>query len=313
MPIRSLVGVLVFAVLLVPPCLADDPVELSVKRDARTRWKVEQTLELASKNKGATTFAGGMGQAQAMVKGHVTVKEKWTDEGAKEESGRLVELKRTVSSSKLKAKKGPNKATAIHKTTLVFEIGEDGHEVRATKGKAPDLCLDLLKAGPIDPVELLLPSEPVQVGQEWEIGAEEVMKFQRQICVGVAAAQGPARDDIALLLQSLAGSSPASAAKIVKGKLVSVKGSIATVAFEDDKTHDELTKTPQKGPLFDIPVMTTTIEGTLTFDMKKGRPVKLAWKQVHDSGDFKPGPNVPGGNISVPGFTETWTLSKSWK
>lgn len=313
MPVRRLICVLLLSLLPTPLCQADDPIDLGIRRDGSTRWKVEQTLDLASKSKGATTFAGGAGTAQMLVKGHITLKEKWTDEGTKEEDGALVELKRTVSSSKLRAQKGASKATDIHRTTLIFDIGEDACDVRATKGSPPDLCLDLLKAGPIDPVELLLPAEPVQVGEEWEIGTLEVMQFQRQICVGVAAAKGSARGDITNLLESLADNSPASAAKIVKGKLTGVRGSVATIELRDDKTHNEATDQPRKGPLFDMPASTTTIEGTLTFDLKKGRPVKLTWKQVHDCGDFTPGGNIPGGNITMPGFTETWILSKTWK
>lgn len=313
MPIRSLPCILLLVAFLAVPSRADDPVALAVKRSKSTRWKVEQTLDLASKSKGVTTFAGGAGTAQMLVKGHVTVKEKWTDVGTKEEDGRLIELKRTVSSSKIRAQKGAGQATALHRATLVFEIGEGGHDVRATKGAPPDLCIDLLEAGPLDPVEILLPADPVRVGDVWEVGTLDVMRFQQQICVGVAAAKGSARNALTGLLESLADQSPASAAKIVKGTLLSVRGNVATIEFQDDKTHDAITDQPHEGPLFDMPASTTKIEGTLTFDVKRGMPVKLTWTQVHDVDDFTPGHDIPGGNITMPGFTETWKVSKTWK
>lgn len=313
MPTRRLLCVVFLMALLAPPSGADGVVELRVRREARYRWRVEQQLDLASKSKGTATFAGGAGTSQMLVKRHVTVKEKWTDEFRMDEDGVLVEVKRTVGSSKIRAQKGASQATALHRAVLTLELDGSGLDVRATKGAPPPLCLDLLKAGPIDPVEILLPEDPVRIGDTWEIGTLEVMRFLRQICVGVAAAKGSARNDIRMLLESLGDDSPAAAAKIVRGKLVSVRGSVTTIEFEDDKTHDEVTDRPRSGPLFDMPASTTRIAGTLRFDVQRGRPLKLTWSQVHDVGDFTPGHGLPGGNITTPGFTETWSLEKTWK
>jgi len=283
---------------------------LAVVRAKGDTWKVEQTLDLASKNKGVTTFAGGMGHAASLVKGDVELVEKWTDTCADAADGAATEVKRAIAISKIKAQKSHAGSTTLQGVTIRLRPNAEGLAVEVEKGKPPELAVKLLERGPIDPVELLLPKDPVAVGQEWEISVEDLTRFQALICVGAAGAKGDARESIALLLETLGEGSPASAGKIVKGHVEAVKGHTATVVFVGDASTDELTAKGIDGPLFKQPPTTTTIEGTLTFDLGKGRPLHLTWKQVHDQGDAEPGPNVP---VKIPGFTETWNLEKTWK
>ncbi len=299
--------------LAASPSSAEEGVRLEVHWAKGALWTVDQRLELSSASKGRATFAGGAGVAQMLVKGNVVATERWTDEGSAEADGRLTELQRSYAVSRLSAQKKPPAATALQGLKFVLGVGADSIDVRAPKDGPDALVRSLLAKPPLDPVELLLPKSPVAVGSEWEVGTLDVMKFQGAICIGVAGAKGGARDDLALLLKTLADESPASAAKIVKARLAKVEGSVAHVEFTDDKTHDATSDGGVKGPLFDVPPSTTRIEGTLEFDVAKGRPIHLTWTQVHDMGDFTPRAGAPGGGVKVPGFTETWKLDKTWK
>ena len=309
MPVRRALTGLALALLFTSPAGSDDLIRVEVKRGAKTNWRVEQTLKLASKSKGKRSLAGGAGTAQMLVKGTVTTKEKWTDKAARFTDGKLVELHRKYSVSKIKGEKGGAKPTTLDAALVLYERKDDGWQMRARNDTHADLCVDLLSASPVDPVELLLPPEPVRVGSSWELDAEQVMHFQKSICIGLSAAKGKVRSQLTLLFEALGKNTPASAAVLVHAKLASVKRGVATIRFEHDKEVEKASSEPRKGPLFEEPASKTTVEGVLTFDLKQGRPIKLTWKQVHDMGDFK----VPGASVTVPGFTETWTLTKSWK
>jgi hypothetical protein len=292
---------------------ADEGVRLEVKWVKGAMWTVDQRLELSSASKGKAVFAGGAGVSQMLVKGNVVTSERWTDEVTAEAEGRPTELQRTFAVSKITAQKKAAGATALQGVKFVLGVGSDSIEIRSPKDGPEALVRTMLGKPPLDAVEILLPKVAVAVGAEWEIATEDVMRFQGAICLGVAGVKGGARDDVALLLKTLGGESPASAAKIVKGRLVKVDKGVAEIAFTDDKTHDTVADAGVKGPLFDLPPSTTKIDATLQFDVGKGRPIHLVWAQVHDMGDFTPRAGTPGGGVKTPGFTETWKLDKSWK
>jgi hypothetical protein len=271
--------------------------------------KVEQTLELENTNRGAATFAGGAGRSEIIVKGLVTIREEWTDKVTAVAEGSPRALQRTYKSSKLRAQKRAADATSLQ--GCVIELAREGTAttVKATKGKPGDLPQKLLAAAPLDPVELLLPREALAVGATWTISVEALKAFQTAICIGCSGARGSTAEDVRVLLAQLDRGGPAAIGKLVIGTFKSLEDGKATLTFLDDKTHDS--DAPMKGPLFDVPPTKTTIEGTLTWDVAGGRPIKLEWKQLYVTGDFTPPPSI--GGPTMPGFKENWVLQKSWE
>jgi hypothetical protein len=98
-----------------------------IRWESATVFQVQQRLELDSKNKGATVFAGGAGRGEMIVKGHVAVTEQWTDKVTKEAEGRTTEVQRTYASSKIRPQKKSAVATSMmNGATILLTPGGAG-------------------------------------------------------------------------------------------------------------------------------------------------------------------------------------------
>lgn len=260
--------------------------------DAET-WKVEQTLELREDPK-----------APSKTKVNLTLREQLGDEVTKEEEGRPVQVRRTWVSSKAVVGKGPAQPTALEGCVVLLDREAEGSSATVEKGTPGDNALALLKRGPPDPAQLLLPNGEVTAGVEWDVDAASVAAFLKSACAGLVGIPGEAG-------QVMMGDLDESEGVPLKFKVASMRGDEATVRFAgkgEAKVATGIEIKGAEGP----PSVTIDVSGTLVFSVAKLRPLKLQWTEKRATKSSGAAEVAPGITASVWRFTGTRSLTRTF-
>lgn len=276
---------------------AAGPVDLNLRLAPSMPWKVRQTLEIQFGGAGGMALSEGPAETGAVV-----FEVQYVDRSSSDKGFKRTWVERSYSQARARAGKGKPEVITLEGSVLKFEKIEEGIQLDVLKGKPSSATVDLLRAGPADPVQLLLPPQPVKAGDTWEIPAETVDLFQKLCSVGLTEARGEA-------LKAVMDETTGLAAPGLK-VTARVKTAAATEAVIEYSAGDAA-RTGSAEKTGETPA--PALAGTLRFQVKEGRPIALDW-QVAMGTASKPRPGAAAAaTAGEPGSAGRWTLSRRYE
>lgn len=273
------------AVLLPAAAAAQQPVELKLKLPKGQSWKVELSAELTGKGGKSDAQPG---QGRALVKDAWVIKEAWTDVGDGETDGKLTAVKRNWTSAKVSASGKGGETAGQEGATVRLEAKEGGCAVTVAKGKLPTPVEDMLPKYPFEPVTLLLPGAAVRVNETWKVGKGQVCDFHRAMSVGLLG--GLFTSALDGLIKDMKAGGDAGHGCEVTATVTEVTKAEVTIKFAGSA---------------DDGAIKIDVEGTLKWNLTKGRPAELTWGMKREA--------KANDELGTKGWSEEFKFTKSWK